>query len=197
MAFDGANIWVANKGGTTVTKLRARDGATLGTFPLGPAPTGVAFDGTNIWVSTFNNSSNVVKLSRNGTVLRTFTAGSLANGVAFDGSNVWVANYGSGNVTKLSRNGVVLGTFYVGSGPVGPGFWVANFYANKVTKLRASDGAVLAIFSAGGVWPQGVAFDGANIWVVNAGSNTVSKMLITVAGEIPRTLQSSVRKAAE
>src|SRR5213076_703674 len=63
-----------NKGGTTVTKLRARDGATLGTFPLGRAPTGVAFDGTNIWVSTFNNSSNVVKLSRNGKVLRVFTA---------------------------------------------------------------------------------------------------------------------------
>ena len=30
MAFDGANIWVANSVGGTVTKLRASDGANLG-----------------------------------------------------------------------------------------------------------------------------------------------------------------------
>ena len=50
MAFDGANIWVANPLLNTVTKLRASDGAALGTFPAGPFPYGVAFDGANIWV---------------------------------------------------------------------------------------------------------------------------------------------------
>jgi len=54
MAFDGANIWVANTGadntnsGSTVTKLRANDGTVLGTFAAGAAPAGVAFDGANI-----------------------------------------------------------------------------------------------------------------------------------------------------
>jgi len=47
---DGTNIWVAN-GGSTVTKLRASDGAVLGTFSVGKFPIGVAFDGTNIWVA--------------------------------------------------------------------------------------------------------------------------------------------------
>src|SRR4029077_19687998 len=32
VAFDGSNIWVANSGSNTVTKLRASDGTTLGTF---------------------------------------------------------------------------------------------------------------------------------------------------------------------
>jgi DNA-binding beta-propeller fold protein YncE len=58
VAFDGANIWVANSHINIITKLRARDGAVLGTFAVGSAPVGVAFDGANIWVS--NAGSNTV-----------------------------------------------------------------------------------------------------------------------------------------
>src|SRR5690348_1190797 len=35
VAFDGANIWVASGRDNTVTKLRASDGFTLGTFAVG------------------------------------------------------------------------------------------------------------------------------------------------------------------
>jgi DNA-binding beta-propeller fold protein YncE len=44
-----------------------------------------------------------------------------------------------------------------------------------VTELRASDGTVLGTFAVG-AFPGGVAFDAANIWVTNEGSNTVSKL---------------------
>jgi DNA-binding beta-propeller fold protein YncE len=57
VTFDGANIWVTNSSGS-VRKLRASDGANLGTFPVGTNPLGVAFDGANIWVA--NASSNSV-----------------------------------------------------------------------------------------------------------------------------------------
>ena len=43
-----------------------------------------------------------------------------------------------------------------------------------MTKLRASDGATLGIFPVAG-GPNGVAFDGANIWTGN-GDGTVSKL---------------------
>jgi hypothetical protein len=58
VAFDGANIWVANSGSNRVTKLRASDGKVLGTFATGLDPASVAFDGANIWVA--NTSSNTV-----------------------------------------------------------------------------------------------------------------------------------------
>jgi hypothetical protein len=44
-----------------VTKLRASDGVTLGTFSVGGLPVGVAFDGANIWVTT-GNANTVAKL---------------------------------------------------------------------------------------------------------------------------------------
>jgi hypothetical protein len=46
----------------TATKLRASDGAKLGTFPVGSFPFGVAFDGAHIWVAN-GVSNSVSKLS--------------------------------------------------------------------------------------------------------------------------------------
>jgi hypothetical protein len=41
VAFDGANIWTANSGDGTVSKLRASDGTLLGTFKVGNTPYGL------------------------------------------------------------------------------------------------------------------------------------------------------------
>ena len=38
LAFDGTNIWVANTGSGNVTKLKASDGALVGTYPAGLDP---------------------------------------------------------------------------------------------------------------------------------------------------------------
>ena len=51
VAFDGTHIWAANGFSASVTKLRASDGAVVGTFPRGNLPWGIAFDGANIWVA--------------------------------------------------------------------------------------------------------------------------------------------------
>ena len=72
VAFDGANIWVTNNDDATVSKLRASDGADLGTFNVGGAPMGVAFDGANIWVAnSFDNTVTKLRAS-DGTTLGTF-----------------------------------------------------------------------------------------------------------------------------
>ena len=65
VAFDGANIWVANLGDDNVTKLRASDGAQQpgSPFTVGGQPRGVAFDGANIWVANgFSNSVTRISL---------------------------------------------------------------------------------------------------------------------------------------
>ena len=51
----------------------------------------------------------------------------------------------------------------------GANIWVTNEASSTVTKLRASDGSNLGVFSAGvaGSLPRGIAFDGANVWVAN------------------------------
>lgn len=63
ITFEGTNIWVANGGSNTVTKLRASDGAVLENFTVGTLPLQVVFDGANIWV-TNGRSNSVSKLKR-------------------------------------------------------------------------------------------------------------------------------------
>jgi len=101
VAFDGANVWVANIGTNNVTKLRASDGAVQGTFGVGSGPHGVAFDGTNIWVANFNSNSVTKLRASDGAVQGTFSVGTVPEGVAFDGANIWVINQDSNTVSKL------------------------------------------------------------------------------------------------
>src|SRR5579863_596341 len=62
IAFDGANIWTANKEGT-VSKLRASDGATLGTFDVPGSPNFLVFDGANVWVTASPNTVSKLRAS--------------------------------------------------------------------------------------------------------------------------------------
>src|SRR6266849_4305158 len=145
------NIWVANWGGNSVTKIHASTGTAIpastgtvvGTYPVGINPIGVAWN--------FNTNS------------------------------IWVANSGSNTVTKLDANtGTALGTYIVGSGAQavisdGLSIWVTNAHSASVTRLMAVDGSLLGTFGVG-LGPVGLAFDGKNIWVANRDSNTISKI---------------------
>ena len=62
LVFDGANIWIADHEGNTVTQLRASDGTVLGVLAVGTAPLYLTFDGANIWV-TNEGSDTVSKIS--------------------------------------------------------------------------------------------------------------------------------------
>jgi len=53
--------------------------------------------------------------------------------------------------------------------------WVSNQNNNTVTELRASDGTNLGTFSVGST-PRGLVYDGTYIWVMNAGSKTVTRI---------------------
>jgi DNA-binding beta-propeller fold protein YncE len=53
--------------------------------------------------------------------------------------------------------------------------WVVKKTSNQVSKVGASDGVVLGTFDVG-LSPVAVAFDGANIWVANSVSGTVSRL---------------------
>ncbi len=191
IAFDGANIWVANWGDGTVSKIQATSGTILSTVLVGDQPYAVAFDGANIWVAN-EGSGTVSKIQAgNAAVVGTFSVGSQPDALAFDGVNMWVAD--GGDVTKLRpSDGASLGTFSILSAGLfegalsalafdGTNIWAGSGYvgflfsSGFVTQVRPSDGTVLRSFSVG-VFPTSLTFDGANIWSVNSLDRTVSKL---------------------
>ena len=95
IAFDGASMWVANGASNTVNKLRASDGAMLGTFAVPAQPGGVAFDGANVWITNVQGGIVTKLRASDGAHLGTFSTGRGSTGplgIAFDGANVWVAD---------------------------------------------------------------------------------------------------------
>ena len=101
VAFDGFSVWAPNHSDNTVTRLRASDGAPLGTFAVGTQPFGVAFDGANIWVANFYSGSVSKLRASDGKALGTFAVGGQPFALAFDGADIWVTNPASGTVSKL------------------------------------------------------------------------------------------------
>ena len=56
IAFDGTNMWTANWGNNSVTKISPT--GVMTTFSgTGANPATMAFDGTNMWTTNFNNNS--------------------------------------------------------------------------------------------------------------------------------------------
>ena len=180
VAFDGENIWMSANGAGQVVKLRASDGAKLGTFDVGLAPMGVAFDGANVWVAN-SNSSTVSKLrASDGKVLGTFNSGGqMPWYLAFDGQNIWVTNEGNTTLSELkAADGSIVATYHEKHGVVGIAFdgtymWVSDRY-NSVYRYRL-DGTHAGTFQVG-LQPLNMAFDGTNMWVANSGEQSVTKL---------------------
>jgi hypothetical protein len=181
MAFDGSNIWVVNGGSNSVTKFSASDGTVLGTYSVGSGPNEVLFDGANIWVANISGSLTKLRAS-DGAFLATIPIDK-PTGLTFDGTFIWVANNNSGTLTKVRASD---DTTTVSTGVNGNPFkiafdgtylWDTLPFHGFVAKYN-TNGSFAGNLTVGN-GPQGLAFDGANMWVVINGDNVVKKIRVS------------------
>jgi DNA-binding beta-propeller fold protein YncE len=106
LAYDGANMWVTDRGANNVYKMNSAGLVVGGPFAVGTKPTGIVFDGANMWVANLV-SNNVSEITPVG-VVTTYPLGNGSCGtqnssptlIAFDGANIWVS------VQSCAGNGV-------------------------------------------------------------------------------------------
>jgi hypothetical protein len=97
-------MWLTSSGAfatSAAIKLRASDGANLGSFNFIDHPAGIAFDGSNVWIAIPTDGSLVKLRVSDGANLGLFPTTGLTFAVAFDGSNIWATLLNSGKVTRL------------------------------------------------------------------------------------------------
>ena len=127
------NVWVANSGGSSVTKLDALGVTTTDTtgylsgtngYNVGSlnAPVALAIDlSGNAWVA--NGNSTVTEIAANGLTGTLFNGGSMSSpsSVAIDASsNVWIANSGNGSITEITPGTTPAYNNYNGFGVAAP-----------------------------------------------------------------------------
>ena len=181
---DGTNMWVANTGNDSVTRINEAVGTiTDYALPAGTMPNGIAFDGHNIW--TADGDGTITKInSSGGLILGTYTIGSdvIPESIAYDGTDMWTAN-NDNSVSKITAAGEI--TTYAGTSPEpagiafdGTNMWTAN--GDNSVSVISPTGSVTTYANAGPD-PYDIAFDGTNMWTANAGGNSVSKIVPTGA----------------
>lgn len=144
--YDGANIWVTDKG-TTPSQLFKLDsnGGIIQTVTVGDGAGLPVFDGTNIWVpNQISNTVTVVRAST-GTVIATLMGNGLVtpSGTAFDGERILVTNSNGNSVslwkaTDLTPLGSVstgANTQPLGACSDGLNFWITLVQAGKLARF--------------------------------------------------------------
>jgi hypothetical protein len=151
LAFDGQHLWVANAASSNVSKVQASDGAVLGTFGVTWPPVALAYDGGSIWTLTRDSTTTrLVKLR------------------ASNGSVAAVYTLAPPHPVQPYATGLVFD---------GEFLWVSwHWPANCVTKVRMSDGALLATVPTQGNEVVDLAFDGTYLWTANVDSRNVSRI---------------------
>jgi len=175
---DGADLWIAIFGDGSVIRMRASDFKYLETWTGATAAVGVLVEGGGIFI-TGSLAPGVLygilpSMSAGAVTTLTTNLGDYPAGIAFDGAQFWTANVGS--VTR------VYGQFPWTATTVSAGFSAPLGLLYDGASIWATDQSLLRLDPVGGITqtvtvgsgPQFPVFDGSNIWVPNAGSNSVS-----------------------
>ena len=195
---DGADVWVANSAGGTVSRVRASDGKSLETWTGATSAGGVLVAMGRILVTGQTSPGNLYMIDPSqppGAVTTVAsTLGNLSQGITFDGARVWTADFFGHSVSIITPAAAppwAVTTVTTGfQGPVGALYdganvWVTDATAGKLLKLDSA-GAILLAVTVGSN-PLFPVFDGTNIWVPNAGSNSISVVRAS-SGTVLQTL---------
>jgi hypothetical protein len=196
---DGADLWVSNNFGFTVSRVRGSDGKVLETWTGASNPTGVLVAMGKVFVNGNTVPGTLYRIDPSqpaGAV--TAVASNLGNqpiGIAFDGARIWTANSVGTSVSIVTPGAtipwtvttVTAGGFFAPTGMLydGANIWVADEIGNTLLKLDAS-GAILQTVTVGS-FPFHPGFDGGNIWMPNSGSASVSVVRAS-SGAVLQTL---------
>ena len=178
---DGSDLWVANNGDGTISRVRASDGKLLDTWTGATSAFGVLAAKGMIFIAGFQSFGTLYQIDptqpAGAVTTLTSSIGAFPRGISFDGARVWTANSG-GSVSIVTLNPLSSSTVTAGfSSPFGvlydgANIWVTDASAGKLFKLNSS-GAIIQTVDTGSS-PAFPVFDGTNIWVPNTNSNSVT-----------------------
>lgn len=198
---DGADIWVANQDSASVSRVRASDGAVLGTWTGATGAFGVIVAVGKVFVggdiAPFGRLYQIDPTQPPGLVTSVSSLlGPGPQGIAFDGERIWTANFG-GSVSIVSLQ-LGVGSTNVTTGFVQPvgilydgtNIWVTDQGDSSLKKLSSTGAILLTVSLAGNSFMRFPAFDGTNIWVPNLGTNSLS--VVRATGALSGTVLATI-----
>jgi hypothetical protein len=183
VASDGADLWVGNLGGNSVSRVRGSDGRLLETWTGATNPQGVLVALGRVFVAGGSNPGQLYLIDPSqqpaGAVTPLSNAlGNAPEGIAFDGQRIWTANNGSVSIITPGDLFFTVMNVTTGFGNLkgilydGANIWVTELGSPGSLKKLDANGAVIVTVLVGNNLHYPV-YDGTNIWVPNNVSNSV------------------------
>jgi YVTN family beta-propeller protein len=167
----GSDVWVANSGDGTVSRINAAADKVVQTITVGNIPDAIASGPSGIWVANAGDATvDRIDPVTGDVTMRDIPVGGLPDGIAVGPDAVWVANGEDGTVTRIDpATGQPGGPVSVGSGPEGiavtaDAVWVANSLDLTVSRLDPATGKVTYIVPVGD-GPAAIAAAADGVWV--------------------------------
>ena len=167
----GGDVWVANSGDGTVSRISAAANAVVQKISVGNVPDAIASGPSGIWVADRGDATvDRINPATGDVTKRDIPVGGQPDGIAVGPGAVWVANGEDGTVTRIDpATGQPDGPVAVGAGPAGiaitPGaVWVANSLDLTVDRLDPAIGKVTATIGMGD-GPSAIAAAADGVWV--------------------------------
>lgn len=197
LAYDGESLWLASN--NYIRELAPTDGAVISTIPSHSVyPGGLAYDGNDLWMSD-RNSARLIRLDRtDGSILTeynypqftgekvlglTYHQGELWFGVRFDSQSTdstYRVSASSGDI--ISRH-LALGDTPSGMASDGDFLYYADNGGDVLGYIiDPFDFSLLTTFQIpGSTAPNGLAYDGTDLWVMENVTNMLYKVEIAAA----------------
>jgi streptogramin lyase len=176
---DGFDLWVANQGDGTVSRVRAGDGRLLENWTGATDADAILVAMGKVFVTAQMTPGRLYRIdpSQPAGAVTTVASplGNEVSAIGFDGARIWTANETSSSISIVSPTVSLpwtVTTITTGfSAPFGMlhdggNIWLTDIGTNTLLKLDAAGGILQTVTVGSG--PERPVFDGTNIWVPNA-----------------------------
>ena len=184
------NVWTANYGNNTVSKVTPSATVTNYSLASGAGPIAIAFDSSGNAFITNALNSTVSKITTGGTVTQAWAtlSSTLPWGIVIDTSNnVFIGNAIDNTISKITSAGSVTQTWATLASGAQPealaidsslNIYTANFSNNTISKITSGASVTQAWATlASGAHPVALSIDGSgNVYSSNKGTDTISKV---------------------
>lgn len=193
LAVVGNEVWVANTGDDSISKLDPEVDRVIENIDVGSDPSGLTFGFDALWVANAGDGSvSRVNLATN-SVVQTIEVGNAPSSVAVGEGSIWVTNHYDDTVSRIDpTNGRVTSTIDVDDGPVSivvhdRYVWAVNEFSSTVSRIDPRTDEVTSVIAVGNGPTAVVASGASSIWVPNSSDDTVSR-IDTGTGRVTATV---------
>ncbi|HKH88385.1 MAG TPA: hypothetical protein VKA05_06160 [Acidimicrobiales bacterium] len=204
-AIDGSDLFVANKGGNSVTELSPTSGACIGNVTGSQfhfdSPAALKALGANLFVANQKGNTVTEVAVATRALVRVISASACKFSdpvaLATNGTTYLFVLNGTGSVTRVDTStgacsGIASGSSLEFKSPtaiisVGTDLFVTNYSGNTVTEINSSSMTLVRILSGSQYAfnaPTAIAGHGADIWITNKAGQSVTELLASTGGAV-------------